>query len=175
MLKAISRSAFDLQPVLDPGRVAEALRCRHDAIFFLHDAERTFGRPYHGRDPEELDQAARSIGTRISGRGVHSSTRPSHVSDLHAAEDAEFTDGQEIGRDCGHAHNVGSTLLREGEADRLSCFAGRMPPSRQADRAAETFADQAVIAIENVRLFEEAQARRPTPMRLSSRPRPAMC
>ena len=47
---------------------------------------------------------------------------------------------------------IGAILLRRTEA--------RQPFSeKQIDAASQTFADQAVIAIENVRLFEEVQAR----------------
>ena len=54
----------------------------------------------------------------------------------------------------------GVPLLRDGRRSaRLGVLRGSPAFSDQADRAAQTFADQAVIAIENVRLFNELQAR----------------
>ena len=81
--------------------------------------------------------------------------KPVHVLDL-AAEGAEFPEGQAIALRQGFRTILSVPLLRANEA--IGCLAIRRTEVRPfSDKQIElvtTFADQAVIAIENVRLFE---------------------
>ena len=86
--------------------------------------------------------------------------KPVHVHDLWAAAD-EFPDGQEMARRLGARTMLATPLMRENEA--IGAIALRRaevrPFSEKQIALLQTFADQAVIAIENVRLFGEVQAR----------------
>ena len=86
--------------------------------------------------------------------------KPVHVHDL-LAEGDEFPDGRELSRRMGHRTIVSVPLLREGES--IGAIVLRRtevhPFSDKQIALLQTFADQAVIAIGNVRLFEEVQAR----------------
>src|SRR5262249_48961350 len=85
---------------------------------------------------------------------------PVHIHDLQACAH-EFPDGSKAALRLGHRTNLAIPLLRQGEA--IGVLAIRRTEVKPfTDRQVElvkTFADQAVIAIENVRLFEEVQAR----------------
>jgi signal transduction histidine kinase len=85
---------------------------------------------------------------------------PVHVHDLAAAGD-EFPEGQALALRLGHRTILSVPLLYDGEAiGSLSLRRTEVRPfSEKQIELAETFADQAVIAIENVRLFEAEQAR----------------
>src|SRR5262249_37678683 len=85
---------------------------------------------------------------------------PVHVHDLSAERD-EFPEWHDLVLRQGLRTTLSVPLLRENEA--IGSLAVRraevQPFTEKQIELAETFADQAVIAIENVRLFDEVQAR----------------
>jgi signal transduction histidine kinase len=84
-----------------------------------------------------------------------------HVHDLIAAKETEYPVAVALARQYGHRTSLSTPLLREGQAIGAIQIRRRevRPFSDQQVKLLETFADQAVIAIENVRLFNELQAR----------------
>jgi len=95
----------------------------------------------------------------VAGRTVID-RKPIHVHDLLTAGE-DLSRGREIAALAGHRTTLGIPLLREGAA--IGCIVLRRavvnPFAEKQITILQTFADQAVIAIENTRLFEEVQAR----------------
>ena len=162
VLKAISRAAYDLDSVLTM-LILTALRlcdARHGQIW-RKEGEVLRYAASHGNVPayREIEQRTEirpGRGTLV-GR-VALEQRPVQIVD--AWNDPEYQD-KEAAR-LGQARSMlGVPLLRDGEL--IGAFAlARTDPLEFTDRQVElvrTFADQAVIAIENVRLFDEVQAR----------------
>ena len=116
---------------------------------------------------------------RGSVAGRASWTQTVHVEDLaRRPRGPEFPLGRAIAVQFGHRTTLATPLLREGVPIGASSFAAaRCGRSRTREIALlQTFADQAVIAIENVRLFTELRRATPSSPRPSrGRPRRARC
>jgi GAF domain-containing protein len=162
VLKVISRSTFDLQPVLDTLVESATRLCdAKDGVVFVPDgdffrAAARFGfTPEHQKliesNPIRIDRGTVSGRTAIEGRVVH-------VADVLTDPGFVRHDAQKTG---GFRAALGVPLLREGKVIGV-IFLSRAKPQPFSEKQIElvtTFADQAVIAIENVRLFDEVQAR----------------
>src|SRR5207244_4567314 len=87
--------------------------------------------------------------------------RSMHVHDLLGAEGEEFPDAREFARHSDVRTVLSVPLMREGESIGVIVLRRTevRPFTDKQIALLETFADQAVIAIGNVRLFEEVQAR----------------
>ena len=159
ILDVISRSPSEIRPVLD--RIVEvALRlCEsYDAVIFLREGEWLKVAAHQG--PITIDFDKRPVGRGwLSGRAVFD-VKAVHADDLSDAAD-EFPDGQEMALRFGARTSLAVPLLREGTAVGaiLVRRAEVRPFSEKHIAVLQTFANQAVIAIENVRLFDEVQAR----------------
>src|SRR5207248_5711579 len=94
------------------------------------------------------------------GRAVIDKT-PIHVHDILSAEGDEFPEAQEKARLQRHRTILSVPMLREGES--IGAIVLRRtevhPFSEKQIKLLQTFADQAVIAIGNVRMFEQVQER----------------
>ncbi|MBO0742661.1 MAG: GAF domain-containing protein, partial [Hyphomicrobiaceae bacterium] len=160
VLRIISRSAFDLQSVLNALVASAAHLCDAPmvAIHVQRDAQLP-GRARYGFPPEMVE-ALSKIGQvldrgSLAGRTI-AQGRAVHIADVEA--DAEYT-FHDFTRITGARSMLGVPILRDGRpVGLLSLYRTRVAPftPRQIDLMA-TFADQAVIAIENTRLFEVEQ------------------
>ena len=159
VLKVISRSTFDLQPVLNTLTESAARLCEaYDSSIFLRQGESLHHRAHHGPIPQDL--ADLPIGRGFVNGRAFVDRAPVHVHDLQVSAH-EFPDGSKAALRLGHRTVLAVPLLREDEAiGTLQIRRTEVKPFTDKQiELVRTFADQAVIAIENVRLFDEVQAR----------------
>jgi GAF domain-containing protein len=162
VLKVISRSAFDLQTVLDTLAASACRLCEADigTIRYQDGSSYRLAATY-GCTPEWRDHFAR-YSTKSDRGSVFGRTivdgRTVHIPDVLADPEFARPEAQKL---MGFRTALGVPLVREGRVFgvvNLFRFMQRSFTTKQIELA-ETFADQAVIAIENMRLFDEVQAR----------------
>jgi GAF domain-containing protein len=155
VLGIISRSPTDVQPVLDAIVESAARVCGiDDVVLRLRDGDVMVARAHYG--PVSIATTGEEISIdrpQIRWIREHGTL---HVPDLHAQ-----TDLPRFGNNAGVRTFLGAPLRQHGALiGMLGARRTEVRPFTPAQiKLLETFADQAVIAIENVRLFKELQER----------------
>ena len=160
VLKIISRSTFDLKAVLNTLVELAARLCEADAATLArpkdtsYQFEATFGHSrefeeYVASHPARIDRGTATGRTLVEGKIVH-------IPDALANSEYTYIESVKLS---GIRTLLGIPLLREGIPIGVFVLGRRVvrPFSNKQIELVTTFADQAAIAIENVRLFDEIQ------------------
>jgi len=158
ILRVISTSPMDLQRAFAEIAASAARLCdAHDATIFQVNGDNL--RLVANQGPTSTPTTSPIKREAATGRAVLD-LRAIHIADMQA-EWKEYPLGRENALRLGHRTILTVPLIRGGQA--IGVIAIRRtevrPFSDKQIALLETFADQAVIAIENTRLFEEVQAR----------------
>lgn len=160
VLRVIASSPTDVEPVLK--EIVESARelCEaNDAVVLLKDAEHLRFSAHSGPIPVTLDKWP--IGRDWTAGRAFVDQKPVHVHDMLSGDGAEFPDARAMGQSTGATirtvlsvpllrgnESIGAILLRRTEV---------RPFNDKQINLLSTFADQAVIAIQNARLFRDTQ------------------
>ena len=162
VLKVISRSAFDLQAVLDTLVVSAARLCEADGGNIAREREGVYQRVAIYGFSDEFTEYVKTIPV-IPERGTATGRalldgKVVHIPDVQADPEYTFAEAQKLG---GYRTILSLPMLREGVPIGVLALTRRevRPFTDKQIELVSTFADQAAIAIENVRLFESVEAR----------------
>ncbi|MBR1092633.1 GAF domain-containing protein [Bradyrhizobium manausense] len=160
ILNVIASSPTDVAPVLKAIVDSACEVCEaYDAAVLLRDGDDLRFSAHHGPIPIGLDKWP--INRRWTAGRAFIDQQPVHIEDLRDDSHADFSDGRELSLRMGHRTIVSVPLLRDKES--IGAIVLRRievhPFTDKQIALLQTFADQAVIALGNVRLFEEVQAK----------------
>jgi len=160
VLKLISRSTFDLKTVLQTLVESAARLCDADQATITRQKDGVFYRAEAYGFPPEFIEMVRDIPVKPERGSMNGRTllegKVVHVADVLADPNYTFTEPQRLG---GYRTVLGVPMLREGiPVGVLTLTRSEVRPFTEKQiELVSTFADQAAIAIENVRLFDEIQ------------------
>jgi GAF domain-containing protein len=160
ILKVIASSPTDVKPAL---RAIVESACQlleaDDALVALKDGNDLVFKEQHGSIPVVWDRIRISRDWAAGRAAVD--CKPIHVHDLLSGEGEQFPGSQDFAHRTGVRTVLSVPLLRENESIGAIVLrrAEVLPFSDKQITLLQTFADQAVIAIGNVRLFDEVQAK----------------
>jgi signal transduction histidine kinase len=162
VLKVISRSTFDLKNVLKTLVNSAASLCQAESVqIFLRDGKVYRLEADNGFSPEyqeyvRYNPIAPGRGTLVARTALEVATV--QIPDVLADPEYTWWEGQRLAQ---FRAMLGVPLLRDGSCIGVMAMTRSMPQPFTSNQIEliTIFADQAVIAIENTRLFEEVQAR----------------
>ena len=160
ILRIIASSSTDIQPVLDAVAESAARLCEaNNAVIYRVDGNVIHPAAVHGVMPPAPEGTPIGRSTAVGRAIVDRQTL--HIHDLLAEIDTEYPDSKAIQEITGTRTSLSTPLLREGiSIGAIHVRRNEVRPfSERQINLLKTFADQAVIAIENARLFQERESR----------------
>jgi len=160
VLKVISRSVFELQPVLDTLVATAARLCNAEMAFIFRRQDEVYRLAANCGFPPAYEAFLKGVAlspsrTTVTGRAALEG-HPVHVVDILADPEYDMPETYGLGKS---RTMLSVPLLREKVPIGMITVARQRvePFTDKQVELVSTFADQAVIAIENVRLFDDIQ------------------